>query len=113
MTDQERIELQKNNPLHGLKLETLLQELVDFYGWDILDTAMRFNCFHTKPSIASSVKYLNKTEWAREKLENFYLYRFKRMPRASSEEFNLPPRARTFPHGLQPKEPMQLTVDSI
>lgn len=53
MTDQERIELQKNNPLHGLKLETLLQELVDFYGWDILDTAMRFNCFHTKPSIAS------------------------------------------------------------
>lgn len=75
MTDQERIELQKNNPLHGLKLETLLQELVDFYGWDILDTAMRFNCFHTKPSIASSVKYLNKTEWAREKLENFYLYR--------------------------------------
>ncbi|EGR4329576.1 TPA: VF530 family DNA-binding protein [Vibrio cholerae] len=113
MTDQERIELQKNNPLHGLKLETLLQELVDFYGWDILDTAMRFNCFHTKPSIASSVKYLNKTEWAREKLENFYLYRFKRMPRASSEEFTLPPRARTFPHGLHPKEPMALTVDSI
>lgn len=113
MTDQERIQLQKNNPLHGLKLETLLQELVDFYGWDILDTAMRFNCFHTKPSIASSVKYLNKTEWAREKLENFYLYRFKRMPRASSEEFTLPPRARTFPHGLQPKEPMALTVNSI
>lgn len=113
MTDQERIELQKNNPLHGLKLETLLQELVDFYGWDILDTAMRFNCFHTNPSVASSVKYLNKTDWAREKLENFYLYRFKRMPRASSEEFNISPRARTFPHGLQPKEPMELTVDSI
>ncbi len=37
----------------------------------VLDTAMRFNCFHTKPSIASSVKYLNKTEWAREKLEKF------------------------------------------
>ncbi len=49
MTDEERIELQQNNPLHGLKLETMLQELVDFYGWDILDTAMRFNCFHTKP----------------------------------------------------------------
>lgn len=113
MTDQERIELQKNNPLHGLKLETLLQELVDFYGWDILDTAMRFNCFHTNPSVASSVKYLNKNDWAREKLENFYLYRFKRMPRASDEEFNISPRARTFPHGLQPKEPMELTIDSI
>ncbi len=113
MTDEERIELQKNNPLHGLKLETLLKELVDFYGWDILDTAMRFNCFHTNPSIASSVKYLKKTDWAREKLENFYLYRFKRMPRASSEEYELSPRARTFPHGLEPKEPMVLTVESI
>ncbi|MEI8672751.1 VF530 family DNA-binding protein [Vibrio sp. SA48] len=113
MTDEERIELQKNNPLHGLKLETLIQELVDFYGWDILDTAMRFNCFHTNPSVASSVKYLNKTDWAREKLENFYLYRFKRMPRASSEEYDLPPRARTFAHGIKPKEPMELTVDSI
>lgn len=113
MTDEERIELQQNNPLHGLKLETLLEELVDFYGWDILDTAMRFNCFHTNPSIASSVKYLKKTQWAREKIENFYLYRFKRMPRASSEEFALPPRARTFPHGLKPKQPMELTVDSI
>ncbi|MFM2589510.1 VF530 family DNA-binding protein [Vibrio sp. TBV020] len=113
MTDEERIELQQNNPLHGLKLETMLKELVDFYGWDILDTAMRFNCFHTKPSIASSVKYLKKTDWAREKLENFYLYRFKRMPRASAEEYDLPPRARTFPHGLKPKEPMELTVESI
>ncbi len=93
MTEEERIELQRNNPLHGLKLETLLQELVDFYGWDILDTAMRFNCFHTNPSVASSVKYLNKTDWAREKVENFYLYRFKRMPRASAEEYDLPPRA--------------------
>nr|WP_319533944.1 VF530 family DNA-binding protein [uncultured Vibrio sp.] len=113
MTDEERIELQKNNPLHGLKLETMITELVDFYGWDILDAAMRFNCFHTKPSVASSVKYLKKTDWAREKLENFYLYRFKRMPRASSEEFELSPRARTFPHGLKPKEPMELTVESI
>ena len=113
MTEEERIELQRNNPLHGLKLETLLQELVDFYGWDILDTAMRFNSFHTNPSVASSVKYLNKTDWAREKVENFYLYRFKRMPRASAEEYDLPPRARTFPHGLKPKEPMELTVDSI
>ncbi len=113
MTDEQRIELQKNNPLHGLKLATLLQELVDFYGWDILYTAMGFNCFNTKPSIASSVKYLTKTDWAREKLENFYLYRFKRMPRASAEEYDLPPRARTFPHGLEPKAPMELTVESI
>ncbi|MDN3699142.1 VF530 family DNA-binding protein [Vibrio clamense] len=113
MTDEERIELQQNNPLHGLKLETLLQELVDHYGWEILDTAMRLNCFNTKPSIASSIKYLKKTEWAREKVENFYLYRFKRMPKASDLEYDMPPRSRTFKHGLEPREPMELTVESI
>ncbi|GBL01358.1 hypothetical protein VH1709_contig00073-0133 [Vibrio harveyi] len=113
MTDEERIELQKNNPLHGLKLEDMLQQLVDHYGWEILDTAMRMNCFNTKPSIASSVKYLKKTEWARERVENFYLYRYKRMPKASEYEYNLPPRARTFRHGLEPREPMELTVESI
>lgn len=86
---------------------------MDYYGWDILDAALCFNCFHTKPTITSSVKYLKKTEWAREKVDNFYLYRFKRMQRASEEEYNLPPRVRTFPHGLKPKEPMELTVDLI
>ncbi|MBW3694725.1 DNA-binding protein VF530 [Vibrio sp. T187] len=113
MTDQERIELQQNNPLHGLKLEDMLTQLVDHYGWEILDTAMRFNCFNTKPSIESSVKYLKKTQWAREKLENFYLYRFKRMPKASDVEYQMPPRSRTFRHGLEPREPMELTVESI
>jgi|TARA_Y100001956_G_C4087501_1_gene171387 uncharacterized protein (DUF2132 family) len=113
MTDEERIELQKNNPLHGLKLETMITELVDHYGWEILDAAMRMNCFNTKPSVASAVKYLKKTQWAREKVENFYLYRFKRMPKASDLEYQMPPRSRTFRHGLEPKEPMELTVESI
>ncbi|MDX1300730.1 VF530 family DNA-binding protein [Photobacterium sp.] len=107
------LEEQQNNPLHGLKLETLLTELVDFYGWDILDTAMRFNCFNTNPTIAGSLKFLRKTEWAREKVEAFYLSRYKRMPRASEEDFALPPRKRTFPVGIVPREPMVLTVESI
>lgn len=105
--------LLQNNPLHGLSLEKMLTELVDHYGWEILDTAMRFNCFNTKPSIASSVKYLKKTEWAREKLEAFYLSRFKRMPRATAAELEIPPRMRTFADGIVPKEPMELTVESI
>lgn len=113
MTEEERIELQQNNPLHGLKLEILLQELIDFYGWEILDTAMRLNCFNTNPSLVSSVKYLKKTQWAREKVENFYLYRFKRMPKASDLEYQMPPRSRTFAHGLEPREPMELTIESI
>ncbi|MEZ9648272.1 VF530 family DNA-binding protein [Vibrio sp. 10N.261.52.C2] len=113
MTEEERIKLQQNNPLHGLKLETMITELVDHYGWEILDAAMRMNCFNTKPTVASAVKYLKKTEWAREKVENFYLYRFKRMPKASDIEYQMPPRSRTFRHGLEPREPMELTVESI
>ncbi|OEF10599.1 VF530 family DNA-binding protein [Vibrio genomosp. F10] len=109
----QELQEQQNNPLHGLKLEQLLTELVDYYGWDILDAAMRINCFHTKPTIESSLKYLRKTEWAREKLENFYLSRFKRMPKASEEQFKLPPRQRTYPSGIEPRDPMPLTVESI
>ncbi|WP_305415810.1 VF530 family DNA-binding protein [Photobacterium leiognathi] len=105
--------LLQNNPLHGLSLEKMLTELVEHYGWEILDTAMRFNCFNTKPSIASSVKYLKKTQWAREKLEAFYLSRFKRMPRPTAAEREIPPRMRTFADGIVPREPMDLTVDSI
>lgn len=107
------LEEQQNNPLHGLKLEDMVKELVDFYGWDILDTAMRFNCFHTNPSVASTVKYLRKSEWAREKLEAFYLSRFKRMPRPTAEEREIPPRMRTYAVDIKPREPMKLTVESI
>jgi uncharacterized protein (DUF2132 family) len=107
------LEEQQNNPLHGVGLEQMVTELVDHYGWDILDTAMRFNCFHTNPSIKSSVTYLKKSEWAREKLEAFYLSRFKRMPRPTEEEREMPPRQRTFAVGIVPKAPMELTVDSI
>jgi uncharacterized protein (DUF2132 family) len=107
------LEEQQNNPLHGVGLEQMITELVDHYGWDILDTAMRFNCFHMNPSIASSVKYLKKTEWAREKLERFYLSRYKRMPKPTPEEMEIPARQRTFAVGIEPREPMVLTVDSI
>ena len=60
MTEEERIELQQNNPLHGLKLDIMITELVDHYGWEILDAAMRMNCFNTKPTVVSAVKYLKK-----------------------------------------------------
>lgn len=104
---------QQNNPLHGLKLEDLLTELVAFYGWDILFAALRFHCFKTNPSIDGSLKFLRKTEWAREKLEGFYLYRFKRMPKPDPQEYELPPRARGFAPGIVPREPMVLTIESI
>ena len=107
------IEEQQNNPLHGLKLEALLTELVEFYGWKILAAAMRFHCFQTNPSIKGSLKFLRNTTWAREKLEAFYLYRFKRMPKPDDEQSQLPPRERGFAIGIVPRDPMILTVESI
>ena len=107
------VEEKQNNPLHGLSAEVMVAELVEFYGWDILYAALGLNCFRMNPSIPSSVKFLRKTEWARHKVENFYLYRFKRMPKARGEEFDLDPRDRGFANGVLPKEPMPLTVELI
>ncbi|WNC67952.1 VF530 family DNA-binding protein [Thalassotalea nanhaiensis] len=105
------VEEQQNNPLHGLKLDVLVNELVDHYGFEILAAYTNINCFKTNPSIASSLKFLKKTEWAREKLEDFYLYKFKRMPKPDDKEFEMPPRARGFRDGLEPREPMELTLE--
>ena len=55
--------------LHGVSLKQLLTEIVDHYGFEILYAYLNINCFNTKPSIDSSVKFLKKTDWAREKVE--------------------------------------------
>ena len=65
---------QKNNPLHGVTLEQILIYLVERYGWQELGTIIRINCFNDNPSIASSLKFLRKTDWARKKVEDLYLY---------------------------------------
>ena len=63
----------KNNPLHGVSAKALLTELVNHYGFNILFAYLNINCFNTNPSIESSLKFLKKTDWAREKVEAFYL----------------------------------------
>ena len=65
---------QKNNPLHGVTLEQILIYLVEKYGWQELGTIIRINSFNDNPSIASSLKFLRKTDWARKKVEDLYLY---------------------------------------
>ncbi len=65
---------QPNNPLHGKTLEMILQHLVDYYGWEELSYKVNINCFKTNPSIKSSLKFLRKTPWAREKVEYLYLW---------------------------------------
>jgi uncharacterized protein (DUF2132 family) len=62
-----------NDPLHGKTLESILEFLVDHYGWTELGNRIKINCFLNDPSIKSSLTFLRKTPWAREKVESLYL----------------------------------------
>jgi uncharacterized protein (DUF2132 family) len=64
---------QPNNPLHGIKLATMLEELFKEYGWEELGYSLNINAFKNNPTYKSSLKFLRTTPWAREKVEQFYL----------------------------------------
>jgi uncharacterized protein (DUF2132 family) len=66
-------QMQPNNKLHGKTLEMILNALVAHYGWPELGYRIRINCFLSDPSIKSSLKFLRKTPWARQKVEDLYL----------------------------------------
>ncbi|MGR5171612.1 VF530 family DNA-binding protein [Vibrio sp. K4] len=67
---------QPNNPLHGLSLEKILTRLVEYFGWNGMHERVRVNCFKKDPSIKSSLKFLRKTQWARDKVEALYIETF-------------------------------------
>ena len=100
-----------NNPLHGVGLKTVLHELISHYGFDVLYAHLNIKCFRVNPNIAACEKFLKKTDWAREKVEVFYLYQYKNLPAVSSEQFKLPPRERIVPDHQKPREPKVLTVE--
>ena len=64
---------QLNNPLHGVKLINILELLVEHYGWEHLAMKININCFKKDPSIKSCLKFLRRTQWARDKVEQLYL----------------------------------------
>ncbi len=68
------MEKQKNNPLHNITLEQIMNYLVENFGWEYLAGQININCFQTNPSIKSSLTFLRKTPWARAKVEGLYLY---------------------------------------
>jgi uncharacterized protein (DUF2132 family) len=68
-----RTEAQPKNPLHGITLEAVLNELVVRHGWDGLARRIDIRCFCNEPSIASSLKFLRRTPWARQQVEALYL----------------------------------------
>lgn len=67
---------QKNNPLHGVTLKTIIEELVLKYGWEELGQKIKIKSFTENPSVKSSLTFLRKTPWAREKVEQYYVWTF-------------------------------------
>jgi uncharacterized protein (DUF2132 family) len=75
---------QPRNPLHGLTLEAIVTALVAHYGWPGLGDRIALRCFTHEPSVASSLKFLRKTPWAREKVESLYLFMLREQRRRSA-----------------------------
>jgi uncharacterized protein (DUF2132 family) len=73
---------QPKNPLHGLTLEKIVTELADYYGWEGLGDRINIRCFTHDPSVGSSLKFLRKTPWAREKVQSLYLFMLRDLRRA-------------------------------
>ena len=82
---------QPGNPLHGVKLETIVTALSDHYGWENLGQRISIRCFTSEPSVASSLKFLRKTPWAREKVESLYLFMLRDIRRTGPTVHNFPP----------------------
>ena len=75
---------QPRNPLHGVKLEDIITALVDCYGWEGLGVRIPVRCFTHDPSMGSSLKFLRKTPWAREKVEGLYLFMLRDVRRSQN-----------------------------
>ncbi len=62
-----------NDPLHGVTLQKIVEQLVDYYGFDTLAEFIKIKCFSDNPSVKSSLTFLRKTAWARKKVEDLYV----------------------------------------
>lgn len=67
----------ENDILHGVKLKDIVERLVDYYGWENLGDRIKINCFNFDPSIKSSLKFLRRTPWARNRVEKLYIETFR------------------------------------
>lgn len=76
---------QAHNPLHGLTLEAIVTALAAHYGWEGLSERIPVRCFISDPSVASSLKFLRKTPWARDKVEGLYLFMLREQRRAGTQ----------------------------
>ena len=79
------------DPLHGVTLEAIVTALATHYGWDELGQRIPVRCFQSEPSVASSLKFLRKTPWARDKVEGLYMFMLREAKRGSPTVHNFPP----------------------
>ena len=77
---------QLRNPLHGLTLEAIVTALAAHYGWEELGRRIPVRCFTSEPSVSSSLKFLRKTPWAREKVEGLYLFMLRDQRRGQAHQ---------------------------
>lgn len=82
---------QSGNPLHGVTLEAMVTALADHYGWPELGQRIHIRCFVIDPSVASSLKFLRKTPWARDKVESLYLFMLRDIRRTQASRPDGPP----------------------
>ena len=88
MPDPQPNNPQPNNPLHGITLEQVVTRLEKRYGWEYLARNININCFKSNPSVKSSLKFLRRTPWARDKVEVLYIAAFANQPAAVSSKKN-------------------------
>jgi len=74
---------QPNNPLHGITLEQIINDLVAHYGWEYMGYNIKIKCFTDNPSVKSSLQFLRRTPWARTKVEMMYLQMLKKQKRSN------------------------------
>lgn len=107
------IEKKQNNPLYGLKLDVLLTEISEHYGWELLSEALGIDRFQFHTGMKSTVKFLRNNQWAKEKVENFYLYQYKNFPQPDDKQLSIAPRDRFIPTEQSAADPVSITEESL
>ena len=108
MTDKK-----SNNPFFGLKMDQLLTEISDHYGWALLSEALCIDRFQYHTGMKSTVKFLRNNEWAKDKVENFYLYQYKNFPCPDDKQLAIAPRDRFIGEQPQGSVPASITAEVI
>ena len=102
-----------NNPLYGLKMDVLLTEISAHYGWELLSEALAIERFQYHTGMKSTVKFLRNHQWAKEKVENFYLYQYKNFPCPDDKQLSIAPRDRFIPAEQKAGEPVEISAEVI